>query len=192
MEQRTVLPHSTPEWIRQLGRQGDTFGFIIYKTPDPRVMFDEFIRPHPIYSNVGWAASFDKIWEHFLRQRLFGKGGEINYMQCLTRATLDSYHEQDYMKWSTGDLEATADDVSAYKAHYRLARTQEPELHQQYFVFMDKEGFPRIKNMIFEYKLVFPEVWVYDADWEPPADGGGVHDEDGYRGRLRVRPLSNS
>jgi hypothetical protein len=91
------------------------------------------------------------------------------------------------MARSTGDLEVPATDTAAHKINHRKARSQwKTGPHQQYFLVMDKEGFPPIKNVILRHRAVFPEVWVYDVDWRPPADGNRVHDEDGYQGRLRV------
>lgn len=177
---------STPEWIRQLGREGGSFGFIIYKTADVRVAIDEFLR-HCSYTDI----KYEKCWRAFLEVRIFGPKGEMGYFHFLTRATWDSFHDRDYIKWSTGDLETAADNVSAYKADYRLARIQEPQLHQRYFLIIDKEGLPPVKNIIITDKPVFPEVWVYDSDWEPPTDGDGIRDKDGYQGRLRVRTLGN-
>lgn len=52
-----------------------------------------------------------------------------NQLHSLTRATWESYHEhsyheQDWVCWSTGDLGAT-DNVFAHKAHDWLARTHD-------------------------------------------------------------------
>ncbi|ETS86563.1 hypothetical protein PFICI_00391 [Pestalotiopsis fici W106-1] len=184
---------TTPEWIRQLKREDATFGFNIYKTAEVPVLYDEFLaaerkRPSSRILTMATVDTFQELWKYFMNQRVFGQSGEIRYINLLLRGTNQADLERENMVWTTGDLEAPAADAAAFKNHHRLARAGwENGIHPRYFLVMDKEGFPPIKHVIFRHRAIFPEVWIYDAEWAPPPGVDGIHDEDGYQGRIRMR-----
>ncbi|KAK7946280.1 uncharacterized protein PG986_010601 [Apiospora aurea] len=76
--------------------------------------------------------------------------------------------------------------ASVFRHDHRRNRWQENRrVLPRYFLVRDRDGFPPLDSILMDNKVVLPEVWVYDAEWEPPADGDGVRDADGYEGRLK-------
>lgn len=191
------FPPSTPEWVKQVVRERRQLGFNIYKTSDVRTVFDDFAQLQPrnhavyrFYDLNNRAISFDAFWKYFLDTKVFGDRGDICHMRYLSQATYDTHPVCQWMTWFISDLEVPAASDAEYRAHHRSARIQWKGTHHRYFLVMDLQGFPPITHILRRDSAIFPEVWVCDADWEPPADGDGVHDEDGYKGRVRVRIIA--
>lgn len=177
-----------PEWVNDIVCHKKVFGFVIYKTDEIQPLMEQYIQAETEKwgeaPDIPILESFKRFWKHFLREAVFGPHGEVSHMN----QEIDGTHKHvahSYMMYRTGKIEGP--DDAAFRQDFRaeVTRGLRKGFSERYFLLIDKEGFPPIPNVIYSNRLAVPEVWVYDVDWEPPAESG--QDSDGYRGRVKVR-----
>ncbi|KAH8648542.1 hypothetical protein BX600DRAFT_442830 [Xylariales sp. PMI_506] len=182
-----------PKWVHDIVREKRTYGFTIYRTTEIEAKRLEYIETQtvrrgkpPKHKSL---KSFSRLWTQFLASTIWGLFGEIEQMH--DAITGHRHHiARPFMDLTTGEFDASATEEAAFREHFRTSRAEgklRPGLHKRYFLLIDEDGFPSVRNVVFHNMAPFPEVWVYDPDWNPPEDGDGIRDADGYQGRLKVR-----
>lgn len=187
-----AIAAKTPAWLNEFVKSQRKFGFVVYKTAGLRPLLDEFITAEKQKSGETWTlvpsiSSFERLWAYFIDEAIFARNGEIDHMHLyVTGAT--QFPARLLMSSLTYNFEASAVDGRAYREHFKdgSVKAGASDLSTRYFILVDEKGFPPICDIIGDRTAIYPEAWVYDANWSPPADTDGVRDADGYEGRLRV------
>ncbi|KAK7928400.1 hypothetical protein PG985_005398 [Apiospora marii] len=168
-------------------------GFGLYKTQELMDLLDEYWEQAADWRDGFFRGKKDRLFQRALKKSLEGEDSEFHVMhKAVTGETEWPLHYKIGTKMAR-ELVAPAAAASVFRHDHRTNRGQDmfqgnyKTLHPRYFLVWDRHGFPALDNILKENTVVLPEVWVYDAEWEPPADGDGIRDADGYEGRLRVR-----
>lgn len=177
--------------MKDVVRAERPFGFCIYRTNEIEPLLAAFRAKIVIPDDpaVDFRRDFGEFWDHFVQNAVFGRDGELFQIWHRRQRTFDPHPARPFMRWSYGALEAGPDDGAAYRDDFRLQREKwaADGISQRYFLVASKEGFPPVKCVEYSDRVAYAWVWVYDAEWAPPADGDGLRDPDGYQGRLKVR-----
>ncbi|KAF3008054.1 hypothetical protein E8E14_006638 [Neopestalotiopsis sp. 37M] len=182
------------------------FGFYIYKAAELHALLAEYVADEANRDESGeppqekrqYLRTLNKLWLRFLKHKIFDDPqdgeGEFEVIHRAVTGKQGRHPAQRLARCWTRKLEPPAADAGACREDHRTRRARAAGkedwidgFNPRYFLVMDREGFPPIDTIIYFDKVPLAEVWVYDADWEPPSDGDGIRDSDGYEGRLRVR-----
>ncbi|KAK8852065.1 hypothetical protein PGQ11_014544 [Apiospora arundinis] len=143
-------------------------------------------------SKIGYRADSKKILDRAIAKAHRGEGNEFGVMH--KALTGEDKQNPDVKRSMLGDVEIQArispvSETTIFRLMTRFTQTcyPQPSVHPRYVLVLNSDGFPPLDSIINDAKVVLPEVWVIDADWDPPVEGDGFKDADGYEGRLKVR-----
>ncbi|KAK8127294.1 hypothetical protein PG984_008402 [Apiospora sp. TS-2023a] len=167
-------------------------GFGLYRTQELMDLLDEYWEQAADWRDGFFRGKKPRLFRRALKKTLEGEANEFDIMHQAVTGEKGWPLRWKIATCAARELVAPAAAASAFRHDHHTRRYQDNyTLHPRYFLVWDRDGFPPLDNILTENTVVLPEVWVYDAQWEPPADGDGIRDADGYEGRLKVRFLYN-